>query len=95
VKVDTPLHAAFVVEADELASQRGADVNAEVSSSLASAQGSCTQPRDREGRHRPARKRVRDEHPIVEDDVIIYAGATVLGARDHRARIGDRSATFG
>jgi hypothetical protein len=27
--------------------------------------------------------------------VIIYAGATVLGARDHRARIGDRSATFG
>jgi hypothetical protein len=28
VKVDTPLHAAFVVEADELTSQRDADVNA-------------------------------------------------------------------
>ena len=28
MKVDTPLHATFVVEADELTSQRDADVNA-------------------------------------------------------------------
>lgn len=29
-------------------------------------------------------------HPIVEDDVVIYAGATTLGRNHHRARFVDR-----